>query len=89
MPTANPDDYTQPTESVPAFGDPDLDDPNVVAVFRLPIDLSDLVPLSNLLEKIYGRDLVTGSRGSTGARFFVVRRPEPGTTTAEREAPYA
>jgi hypothetical protein len=67
---------------VPTFTSPlpDLDDPTIVAALRLPISVSHLVPLSNLMEKIYGPGLMTPSPGS----FFVLRRPDT-TTTSEKE----
>lgn len=61
---------------------PDLDDPNVVAVLRLPIAVSHLLPISDLMEKIYGPGLVIPSPG----RFFVVKRPTtPTHVTTEKE----
>lgn len=62
---------------------PDLDDPTVVAVFRLPIAVSHLLPLSNLMEKIYGEGLMTPSPG----KFFVLRRPDTPTTSATAAVP--
>lgn len=70
------------TSHAPSFdGTAILDDPNVVAVLRLPIAVSHLVPISDLMEKVYGPDLRTPSPG----RFFVVRRPDTPTNTTSNE----
>lgn len=82
---ASPERLTRPGDNAqshaPAFtGQPDLDDPAVVAVLRLPIAVSHLLSISDLMEKVYGPGLMTPSPG----RFFVLRRPE--TATVEENA---
>lgn len=64
-----------------------LDDPDVVAVFRLPIALSHLMSISNVTERIYGPNLVTQSYATpTLNRCFVIRRPEPIPDDLDRHA---
>jgi hypothetical protein len=100
MTTRNPDDSTQPApEPALTVGknlDLDLDDPSVVAVFRLPVDLADLMALGNLLERVYGpnlstRSMVTSTETQTPGthRYFVITRPDTTSTTAEKDTPDA
>lgn len=79
-PTTDVTPVTAPgPRSTPAVDNtPDLDDPAVVAVLRLPIAVSHLLPISDLMEKVYGPGLMTPSPG----RFFVLRRPDTDTPAA-------
>lgn len=60
-----------------------LDNPNTVAAFRLPIAVSHLLPISDLMEDIYGPGLMTPSP----SQFFVLTRPPADATATDTPQP--